>query len=294
MWSTEMRGQRPEAGGQCAPRARRRASSSRRARLSLLVVALCVLSVGCRMDMQDQPRYEAYEPSDRVILADGQSSRPLVEGTVPRQQPGKPYVDQQTDYLYTGRAGGTVTAGAGQQQAVGAMATTTGGPNTGGAGSAAPGNPGGASPTSAAAQQSGPDVFPMPVTKETIDRGQDRFNNFCSACHGLTGNGDGMIVRRGFQRPPSFHDDRLQEGQASAAHFFDVITNGFGAMYSYNEMIPPEDRWAIIAYIRALQMSRRGTVADVPESERGRLGGGGQGQQQHGGTQGARPGGDEH
>jgi mono/diheme cytochrome c family protein len=238
-----------------------------------------------------------------VILADGQSSRPLVEGTVPRQKPGQPYVDRQTDYFYTGKAGGTAQAGAGQQQAVGAMTVTTGGENTGGAGSAAPGNPGGASPTSqtSSGATAGPDVFPMPVTADLLQRGRDRFNNFCSACHGLTGEGDGMIVRRGFQRPPSFHDDRLQEGNAAASHFFDVITNGFGAMYSYNEMIPPEDRWAIIAYVRALQLSRRATVADVPESERGRLaGGGGQqpgGAQPHGGGGGGReprPGGDEH
>ncbi|HEX5708848.1 MAG TPA: cytochrome c [Pyrinomonadaceae bacterium] len=247
------------------------------------------------MDMQDQPRYEAYEPSDRVILADGQSSRPLVEGTVPRQAPGQPYVDSQTDYFYTGKGGGVMQSSAGQQQGVGAQALTTGGPNTGGAGAATPGNAGGASTTSTSAAQGGPDVFPVPVTAELLTRGQDRFNNFCSACHGLTGQGDGMIVRRGFQKPPSFHDDRLQEGQASAAHFFDVITNGFGAMYSYNESIPPKDRWAIIAYIRALQLSRRGSVADVPDAERGRFtGGAGQGQQGGTQTQGARPGGDDH
>jgi hypothetical protein len=104
--------------------------------------------------------------------------------------------------------------------------------------------------------------FPAPVTLEEINRGQDRFNIYCSVCHGPTGEGDGMIVQRGFPQPPSFHDQRLRD--APEGHFFYVITNGYGAMYPYADRIAPEDRWAIIAYIRALQLSRNSTVNNVP------------------------------
>jgi mono/diheme cytochrome c family protein len=97
--------------------------------------------------------------------------------------------------------------------------------------------------------------FPIPVTKEIVQRGQERYNIFCSACHGMTGNGDGMIVRRGFRRAASFNDDRLR--QAPVGHYFDAITNGWGAMPSYAAQIAVQDRWAIIAYVRALQESQR-------------------------------------
>jgi mono/diheme cytochrome c family protein len=113
------------------------------------------------------------------------------------------------------------------------------------------------------------DVFPYPVTKEIVERGQDRFNVFCSPCHGFGGDGDGMIVQRGFRHPPSFHEDRLKT--AAAGHYFDVITNGFGVMYPYGYRVPPPDRWAIIAYIRALQLSRQVPIADVPDEERAKL-----------------------
>ena len=112
-------------------------------------------------------------------------------------------------------------------------------------------------------------LFPFPVTRAVLDRGQERFNIFCSPCHGRTGEGDGMIVQRGFKPPPSFHIDRLR--QAPAGHVFDVITNGFGSMYPYASRVPAEDRWAIVAYIRALQLSRHATVSDVPPAERARL-----------------------
>jgi mono/diheme cytochrome c family protein len=98
------------------------------------------------------------------------------------------------------------------------------------------------------------DEFPVPVTKELVDRGQDRFNIYCIVCHGPLGNGDGMIVRRGFPQPPTYHDDRLRN--APVGHFFDVITNGWGRMNSYAAQVSPPDRWAIIAYIRALQVSQ--------------------------------------
>ena len=111
-------------------------------------------------------------------------------------------------------------------------------------------------------------VFPFRVDARVMARGQERFNIYCSPCHGRTGIGDGMIVRRGFRRPPSLLDE-LRE--APAGHFFDVITNGFGAMPDYAAEIKAEDRWAIVAYVRALQLSSNATVSDVPPSERGTL-----------------------
>ncbi len=110
-------------------------------------------------------------------------------------------------------------------------------------------------------------AFPFPVTWDVMRRGQERFNIYCSPCHSRTGDGDGMVVRRGFRAPPSFHIDRLR--QAPVGHFFDVITNGFGAMPDYRPQIPVRDRWAIIAYIRALQASTAGGIADVPAERRG-------------------------
>jgi mono/diheme cytochrome c family protein len=112
-------------------------------------------------------------------------------------------------------------------------------------------------------------VFPFPVDDEVMARGRERFNIYCSPCHGRTGQGDGMVVRRGFRRPPSYHLDRLRD--APVGHFFDVMTNGFGAMPDYAVQVSPRDRWAIAAYIRALQLSEHATVADVPEAERARM-----------------------
>jgi len=106
------------------------------------------------------------------------------------------------------------------------------------------------------------DGFPMPVTRAVLDRGEQRFNIYCTPCHGRLGDGAGMIPSRGFRRPPSFHTGTLRA--QPTGHYFDVMTNGFGSMPSYRTMIPPQDRWAIIAYIRALQLSQNATVADVP------------------------------
>ena len=112
-------------------------------------------------------------------------------------------------------------------------------------------------------------TFPVPVTHELLARGQERFDIFCSPCHGRVGDGDGMVVERGFRSPPSYHTDQLR--QAPVGHFVDVITNGFGAMTSYGTRVPPADRWAIAAYIRALQRSQQAAIADVPADERQRL-----------------------
>jgi hypothetical protein len=112
-------------------------------------------------------------------------------------------------------------------------------------------------------------TFPFPITRAVLERGRDRFDIFCTPCHDHTGSGNGMIVRRGFRKPSSFHIPRLQE--APAGYLFDVMTNGFGAMQGYKTMISVEDRWAIAAYMRALQLSQNATIADVPPAERSRL-----------------------
>ena len=117
------------------------------------------------------------------------------------------------------------------------------------------------------------DTFPFAVTKADIQRGQDRFNVYCSPCHGLLGKGDGMIVQRGFRQPPSYHTDRLR--QVPNGYIYDVITNGFGAMQDYSAQIQPRDRWAIVAYVRALQLSQNATINDVPADARAQLGQGG-------------------
>ena len=112
-------------------------------------------------------------------------------------------------------------------------------------------------------------LFPMPVTNELMQRGQERFNIFCAPCHGRTGKGDGVVVQRGMRTPPSLHEDRLRA--ASVGYFFDVMTHGFGAMQDYAAQISVEDRWAIAAYERALQFSQRATVGDVPDDRRADL-----------------------
>ena len=113
------------------------------------------------------------------------------------------------------------------------------------------------------------DMFPMPVTAELMARGRERFNAFCSPCHGRTGQGNGMVVQRGFRAPPSFHEERLRH--APVVYYVNVETNGFGAMSDYSAQVPVEDRWAIAAYIRALQLSQRATVDDVPADRRAEL-----------------------
>jgi hypothetical protein len=113
------------------------------------------------------------------------------------------------------------------------------------------------------------DQFPFPVTAQILERGRARFNIYCTPCHDYTGSGHGMIVQRGFPAPPSYHTDRLR--RAPAGHFFEVMTNGYGAMYSYAARVTPEDRWAIIAYIRALQLSQHATIDDVPADQRQQL-----------------------
>jgi len=187
-------------------------------------VAFSVLAAGCgvRFDMQDQPRYKAYKES--TFFPDNRASRDLPDGTVAR---GKL---KENKAFYTGKV---------DNPNPNAQVQTT---------TDASGN------TLVSSFPNDIDEFPIPVTKELVDRGQERFNIYCIVCHGPTGNGDGMIVRRGFPKPPTYHDDRLRN--APVGHFFDVITNGWGKMNSYAYQVPPADRWAIVAYIRALQTSQ--------------------------------------
>jgi mono/diheme cytochrome c family protein len=204
---------------------------SNRAIFCLLLTAYCLLlSSACRMDMQDQPKYEVYEKSS--FFKDGLASRPFPAGTVARG------LLREDRALYAGKK-----ESAGQ-------AAVSGGQNQGGASNTS----GGANANTQATYPDDVDTFPLPVTPEMVARGQERFNIYCSVCHGAVGYGDGMVVRRGYRRPPSFHEDRLR--QAPVGHFFDVMTNGWGAMPSYAPQISVQDRWAIVAYIRALQLSQ--------------------------------------
>ena len=117
------------------------------------------------------------------------------------------------------------------------------------------------------------DTFPFAVTKDVIQRGQQRFNIYCTPCHDYTGNGNGMVVQRGFRHPPSYHIDRLR--QVPNGYIFDIMTNGFGAMPSYALQVQPADRWAIVSYIRALQLSENVSPNDVPADARAQLAQGG-------------------
>ena len=205
-----------------------RVNVSVRLRVLLLVITICFAS-GCRRDMQDQPKIKPLRGT--TFFRDGLGSRQPIEGTIARGQ-----LRSNTEYFTGKKAGASgATAAPAQQQTAGATGSQT---------------------------NNFPDdidTFPLPGTAEVIQRGRERYNIFCSACHGMTGNGDGMIVRRGFRRAASFNDDRLR--QAPVGHFFDAITNGWGAMPSYAAQVPVQDRWAIIAYIRALQVSQQNPAA---------------------------------
>ncbi len=112
-------------------------------------------------------------------------------------------------------------------------------------------------------------TLPFPLTKEVLDRGEQRYNIYCSPCHDMAGTGQGMIVRRGYRQPPSFHIDRLR--QVPIGHYFDVITNGFGAMPDYRAQVAARDRWAIAAYVRALQLSQHAMAGEIPAEDRQKL-----------------------
>jgi mono/diheme cytochrome c family protein len=170
-----------------------------------------VLVAGCRQDMHDAPRYEAFEASS--TFADGRASRTAPVGTVAR---GWLRADEA---LYTGKVAG---------QAV--------------------------------------DEFPFAIGRGELARGQQRYNIYCTPCHGKVGDGNGMVVQRGLRQAASYHQDRLR--QEKLGYFYDVITNGFGAMQGYAEQIPVRDRWLIVAYVRTLQLSQHASVNDVPADQR--------------------------
>jgi mono/diheme cytochrome c family protein len=113
------------------------------------------------------------------------------------------------------------------------------------------------------------DTFPFPVTKEVMQRGQQRYDVYCSPCHDRTGSGNGMIVQRGYAKPPSYYSDRVR--QLANGAIFDTITRGFGAMPDYAAQVPARDRWAIVAYVRALEVSQSATLDDAPPAERSKL-----------------------
>ncbi len=115
--------------------------------------------------------------------------------------------------------------------------------------------------------------FPIPVDQALLERGEERYKIFCTPCHGLQGDGNGMVAMRGMKHPPTYHQDRLR--QAPNGYFYDVISNGFGQMYSYGAQVPPRDRWAIIAYVRALQLSRNMRASEMPADAREKLNSGG-------------------
>jgi mono/diheme cytochrome c family protein len=201
-------------------------ASRRRTVFCLLPFAFCLLFGACRRDMQDQPKTIAYRQSS--FYKDGTGSRPLVDGTVPRG-----YLREDRAFFFGKKLNASDFNK--EQQASNQNAQT--------------GN-------STAAFADDVDTIPMAITKADLDRGQDRFNIYCSVCHGMTGYGDGIVARRGFNKPSpaSYHQERLQH--APVGHFFDVMTNGWGAMPSYASQVSVEDRWRIAAYIRALQLSQ--------------------------------------
>lgn len=186
-----------------------------RSRFTLALLATAALVAGCRQDMHDAPRYEAFEAS--ATFADGRSSRTPPAGTVARGW------QRDDEALYTGKVAG---------QAV--------------------------------------EQFPFAIAHEDLQRGQQRFTIYCTPCHGKLGDGKGMVVQRGLRQAASYHQDRLR--REKVGYFFDVITNGFGAMQGYAEQIPVRDRWLIIAYVRTLQLSQYASAADLPEDKRAELG----------------------
>lgn len=209
---------------------------------------LCSLSA-CQQRMAVQPSFKPLDPSS--FFPDGRSSRPVVVGTVAR---GNLWTDL---HLFTGKRMREPAFGVLRPLAI--LGATE--PNVLGSVAAA-----------VVELSNDVDTFPFPVTRAVLDKGQTRYQVFCVVCHDPLGTGRGKIVERGYTRPPSYHIDRLR--QAPVGHFFDVITNGYGSMPDYKQQIPPRDRWAIAAYLRALQLSQHYPVAELTadmRAERDRL-----------------------
>jgi mono/diheme cytochrome c family protein len=216
----------------------------------LCMLLLCL--AGCQQEMARQPSYRPLQPS--TLFPDGMSSRPLVAGTVHRDERPATWKKPLTII--------------GWERAAAVVGKLAGSP---------------LEAASAAGDASiYVEAFPHPVTEQLMARGQDRFNIYCAVCHDRLGTGRGMIVQRGFTAPPNFHQDlsrgfklrgiELKLTAAPVGYYFEVITRGFGAMPDYAGQVAPDDRWAVIAYIRALQLSQSATPADVSdEREKQRL-----------------------
>jgi mono/diheme cytochrome c family protein len=194
-----------------------------------LAFALSLLAGCAEHDMVTQPKYKTLQPSS--FFPDGQSSRPVVPGTIAR---GQLRINPIHD---DGMVNGVLAEYI---------------------------------PLKEFDPKSNLDAKDAQAARlRTLERGRERFNIYCSPCHSQLGDGNGMIVQRGFSRPPSYHEPRLVD--APPGHFYHVITNGYGAMYSYASRIEPDDRWAIVAYIRALQLSQNAKLNDVPADKRTEL-----------------------
>ena len=214
--------------------------TKRRTAVAVLMATACLFAAGCRYDMQDQPKLKYYKKSE--FFSNEMGSRPLVEGTVARG-----YL-REDKALYTGKKAGAQLS-----------------PNTlssdGGKNQTADGTNGARTAATTPINATYPDAiteFPLPVSEALINRGEERYRVFCIVCHGPEGNGDGMIVRRGYSKPPSYNTDQLRN--APVGHFYDVVTNGWGRMNGYAAQVPVADRWAIVAYIRTLQAANNPDV----------------------------------
>lgn len=181
-----------------------------------MLAPLLLLTVSCRQDMQDQPKYKPLGANR--FFADGRDARPIPAGTIARDELN------DTDSFHTGEANGAFL-----------------------------------------------DAIPLKVDSKLLHRGQERFDIYCSPCHGRTGDGNGMVAQRGVKIPADLHTDRLRK--VPPGYLYQVIKNGYGAMGDYGDQIPVNDRWAIVAYVRALQLSRDASLNDVPPDQRGPLSG---------------------
>jgi mono/diheme cytochrome c family protein len=213
----------------------------------LAVPLLCLLLPACQQQMASQPSYRPdqvnpFFPNDR------RADRPLVEGTVARGH-------LRTDLaLFTGKRSRDPGAWRYPVALVGGVAGR---------------NVLGALALAATEDSNLVRELPFPVTRQILEHGRNRYMIFCVHCHDALGTGHGKIVERSYTRPPSYHIDRLR--QAPVGHFFDVITNGYGAMPDHKQQVPPRDRWAIAAYIRALQWSQHFPEDKLPADDRARL-----------------------
>ncbi len=198
---------------------------------SVIIAAVCLAlsGAGCQQQMADQPAYRPLEASS--FFANGQSARELVPGTVAR---GHLEIDQ---HFYTGRKPGANR----KEETARTENPLPVGKNVSGK-------------TSSLAESQFVDTFPFPVTLDVLEHGRDRFMIYCVVCHDPMGTGRGKIVERGYTHPPSYHIPRLRS--VPVGHIFAVITEGYGSMPSYAGQIPPRDRWAIVSYVRALQLSQ--------------------------------------